>query len=249
MKLKGKTAIITGAASGIGKAIAFCFAQEGANVCIIDINKAAGEKVVKEIIKRGGTALTMQSDVRDSKRIKQIISNLIERFGSVDILVNNAGGPADFFGIKGVERTLFIDSKEDTWNLVLGVNLLGPMIVTHAVLGNMIERHKGKIINIGSVAGVNGLVKMVDYSAAKGGVIAMTRALAIELGEYNINVNCVSPGSIDTCRGGPPTYLRRLGQPDDVANLVLFLASEESGFITGQNYIIDGGRVLSTTCC
>ena len=122
------------------------------------------------------------------------------------------------------------------------------MIVTRAVLDNMVERKKGKIINIGSVAGVCGLVKMVDYSAAKGGVIAMTKALAIELGEYNINVNCVTPGSIDTCQGGPQTYLRRLGKPVDIANCVLFLASEESNFITGQNYIVDGGRVLSTTC-
>jgi NAD(P)-dependent dehydrogenase (short-subunit alcohol dehydrogenase family) len=132
--------------------------------------------------------------------------------------------------------------------MILDVNLLGPMILTHAVLGNMVEKRSGKIINIGSVAGVTGLVKMVDYSAAKGGIIAMTKALAIELGEYNINVNCVSPGSIKTCLGAPATYLKKTGYPEDIANVVCFLASEEAHFITGQNYIVDGGRVLSTTC-
>ncbi len=250
MKLKDKKAIITGAASGIGKTTALHLAQEGASVFIIDLNGPGAERTAEEIIKKGGTAVAMQSDVRDSSRIRQIVVSIIDHFGSVDILVNNAGGPASFFGIDGIENTLFVDSKESTWDLVLGVNLLGPMILTHAVLNNMIERKKGKIINIASVAGVNGLVKMVDYSAAKGGLIALTRALAIELGEYNINVNCVSPGSIETGQGSPPpiSYLRRLGKPCDVAKLVLFLASEESNFITGQNYIIDGGRVLSTAC-
>jgi len=248
MRFSNKTAIITGAARGIGRGIALRLAKEGANVAIIDLKGPAAEETADEIKKLGGTAVAKQSDVRDSARIKEITAELIDQFGSIDILVNNAGGPASFFGIKGLDNTPFIDSKQETWEMILDINLLGPMILIHAVLGNMIERRKGKIINIGSVAGVTGLVKMVDYSAAKGGIIAMTKALAIELGEYNINVNCVSPGSIKTCSGAPPTYLKRIGYPEDIANTVCFLASEEADFITGQNYIVDGGRVLSTTC-
>jgi NAD(P)-dependent dehydrogenase (short-subunit alcohol dehydrogenase family) len=248
MRFTGKTAIVTGAARGIGRGIALRLAKEGANLAIIDLRGPAAEETAGEIKKLGGTAVAKQSDVRDSARIKEIVAELIDQFGSIDILVNNAGGPASFFGIDGLDNTPFIDSKQETWELILDVNLLGPMILTHAVLGSMIEGRKGKIINIGSVAGVTGLVKMVDYSAAKGGIIAMTKALAIELGEYNINVNCVSPGSIKTCSGAPPTYLKRIGYPDDIANAVCFLASEEADFITGQNYIVDGGRVLSTTC-
>jgi NAD(P)-dependent dehydrogenase (short-subunit alcohol dehydrogenase family) len=142
----------------------------------------------------------------------------------------------------------FADSNEAIWRRVLEVNLLGTMIVTHAVLQIMMQKKRGKIINIGSVAGVNGIATMVDYSASKGGMIAFTHALAIELGEYQINVNCVSPGSIDVGRGGPQTYLRRVGKPDEVASLVCFLSGDESDFITGQNFIIDGGRVLSMKC-
>jgi NAD(P)-dependent dehydrogenase (short-subunit alcohol dehydrogenase family) len=248
MRLAGKTAIITGAAGGIGRATAIRLAREGANVVIIDLNEADATKTAETIIEAGGSAMAAQSDVRDSARIKQIVAEVIRRFGGVDILVNNAGGPADWIGGGVIKRTLFVDATEEAWNLVLSVNLLGPMIVIRAVLDSMIEKHKGKIINIGSVAGVNGLRTMVDYSAAKGGIIAMTKALAIELGEYNINVNCISPGSIDTQKGAPQTYLKRAGQPEEVANLILFLASDESDFITGQNYIIDGGRTLSMKC-
>jgi NAD(P)-dependent dehydrogenase (short-subunit alcohol dehydrogenase family) len=248
MRFKDKTAIVTGAARGIGKGIAMRLAQDGANVVIIDLKGPSAEKTAEEIKKLGGKAVARESDVRDSSRIKEIVKDVIDKSGSIDILVNNAGGPASFFGIDGLKNTTFIDSKQETWEMILDVNLLGPMIITHAVLGNMVERRRGKIINIGSVAGVNGLVKMVDYSAAKGGIIAMTKALAIELGPYNINVNCVSPGSIKTCLGAPPTYLKRIGYPEDIANVVCFLASEEADFITGQNYIVDGGRVLSTTC-
>jgi 3-oxoacyl-[acyl-carrier protein] reductase len=128
------------------------------------------------------------------------------------------------------------------------VNLVGTMLATRAVLDDMVARRSGKIVSIASVTGVNGLPNMVDYSAAKGGVIAFTRALAQELAQYGINVNSVSPGSIDAGRGGPMTFLGRVGHPEEVANLVAFLASDEAAFITGQNYIIDGGRTLSMKC-
>jgi NAD(P)-dependent dehydrogenase (short-subunit alcohol dehydrogenase family) len=207
MRLENKTAVITGAAGGIGRAAAVRMAAEGANVALIDLDEAGANQVADTIRKAGGTAIVAQSDVRDGARIRGIVSDLQKRFGTVDILVNNAGGPADWIGGGKHERSLFVDATEEAWNLVLSVNLLGPMIVTRAVLDSMIEKRCGKIINLASVAGVNGIAKMVDYSAAKGGVIAMTRALAIELGGYNINVNSISPGSIDTLKGAPPTYL------------------------------------------
>ena len=245
MRFTGKIILITGAAQGIGKAAACRMAREGAHVVIADLDGTEAEKTADEIIRSGHSAVACQADVRDSMRIQQIVAETVRRSGDIDILVNNAGGPALWSG-KG---SLFIDSEAETWRRILDINLLGTMIVTHAVLQGMIRKHKGKIVNVGSVAGVNGLVGMADYSAAKGGVIALTRALAIELGAYCINVNCVSPGSIETRHGpSPETFLKRTGLPEEAADLIAFLASEESNFITGQNYIIDGGRCLSTKC-
>lgn len=246
MKLHNKTAIVTGGGSGIGKATAVRMAREGANVVIIDINENTAAQTVDEITQQGGTALAAQADIRDSARINEIVADVIKRFGGVDILVNNAGGPAGFF--PGMKSTRFIDSTQDVWKMVIDINLMGTLIVTRAVLDSMVAKRKGKIVNVASVTGVNGLFNMADYSAAKGGVIAFTRALAVELAEYHINVNCISPGSVDTPRGGPPTFLGRLGKTEEFANLIFFLASDESDFITGQNHIIDGGRVLSTKC-
>lgn len=242
MTLADKTAIVTGAGAGIGKAAAILLADNGANAAIIDIDGENAAQTAEEIQKSGGSAAAFQSDIRDSAKVNRIVAEIIIRYGGVDILVNNAG----YYG--GANYQPFIDSTEEDWKRILDINLLGTMIMTHAVLSHMMEKRKGKIINTASVAGVNGLRNMVDYSASKGGVIAMTRALAIEAGEYNINVNCVSPGSIDTRGGSPPTFLGRVGQPVEVANLILFLASDASDFITGQNHIIDGGRVLSTKC-
>lgn len=246
MRLENKTAIVTGAGAGIGKATAVRLAREGANVVIIDMNETTAAATAREIVAGGGAATAAQCDIRDGASIRRIVDDAVFRYGGLDILVNNAGGPANYY--QGMKCTRFIDSTEEVWRMVVDINLIGTMIVTRAVLDGMIERQKGKIVNVGSVAGVNGLPNMVDYSAAKGGVIALTRALAIELGEYNINVNCVSPGSIDSRGGGPPTYLKRVGKPHEVANLIAFLASDESDFITGQNFVIDGGRVLSTKC-
>jgi len=246
MRFAGKTALVTGAAGGIGRAIATALAREGANVVVMDVREQGADEVAQAITESGGTAWAAAADIRDSARVREAVAEATDRLGAIDILVNNAGGPADWIGGGEVKRTRFADATEETWRLVLDVNLLGPMIVTQAVVGGMIARRRGKIVSIASVAGVNGLPEMVDYSAAKGGVIAMTKALAIELGEHNIQVNCVSPGSIATHGGGPPTLLRRVGQPEEVACLVLFLASEAADFITGQNYVIDGGRTLST---
>jgi NAD(P)-dependent dehydrogenase (short-subunit alcohol dehydrogenase family) len=172
---------------------------------------------------------------------------MLAKTGSLNILVNNAGiWGTHIWGNFTEKWPEFKDSDEETWDLIIGVNLKGTMICAKAVINQMITQKHGKIINLGSVAGVNGLPKMVDYSASKGGIISFTKALAVETGQYNIQVNCVSPGSIDTHNGGPQTLLGRVGTPEETAELILFLASGKSDFITGQNYIIDGGRTLST---
>jgi NAD(P)-dependent dehydrogenase (short-subunit alcohol dehydrogenase family) len=161
----------------------------------------------------------------------------------VDILVNNAGGGAALLG----KTSAFRDMSEEVWKWVLDLNLHGTMICTQAVLSHMIERGYGKIINFGSIAGVGGLPDWTAYAAAKGAIIAFTKSLATEVGEYGLNVNCISPGAIlaeprrDWSRG---TWLRRGGEPEEVAALASFLASDEAAYITGANHLIDGGRTL-----
>jgi NAD(P)-dependent dehydrogenase (short-subunit alcohol dehydrogenase family) len=248
MKLNGKTAVVTGAGGGIGRAIARRLAAEGASVALVDVNEATATAVAAEIEGAGGTAGAWQADIRDSARLAEVAAEVTERYGPIGILVNNAGGPADWLGYASAGRTSFLEATEEAWRLVLDVNLLGPMLVTRAVLDGMVAQRAGRIVSIASVAGVTGLPNMVDYSAAKGGVIAFTRALCLELAQYGITVNCVSPGSVDAGRGAPMSFLGRVGTPEEVANLVLFLVSDEADFITGQNYIIDGGRTLSTKC-
>lgn len=247
MALDKKIAVVTGAAAGIGRAIALRLAREGAFVAGIDSNEKGVSDIAQEIMGLGSQACAYQADIRDSDCIRTITENIQNKYGYINILVNNAG-IYHHLEDGSKMRMKFADSNVAIWRRVLEVNLLGTMIVTHAVLPGMMHMKGGKIINIGSVAGVNGLATMVDYSASKGGMIAFTHALAIELGEYQINVNCVSPGSIDVGRGGPQTFLGRVGRPEEVANLVCFLAGDESDFITGQNFIIDGGRILSMKC-
>jgi NAD(P)-dependent dehydrogenase (short-subunit alcohol dehydrogenase family) len=168
----------------------------------------------------------------------------LEQFETIDILVNCAGGFAGAIN----RYSHFVDSDEEVWNWVFDVNLKGTLICTKAVIHHMIERGSGKIVNVGSIAGVVGIKKMADYSAAKGGIIAFTKALAMEVGTSGVNVNCVSPGLTERTPGSSHpsngTYLGRSGNPEEIANLIAFLASDEADFITGQNYIIDGGRWL-----
>jgi NAD(P)-dependent dehydrogenase (short-subunit alcohol dehydrogenase family) len=240
--LEGKVAVITGAGGGIGKATAMLFAEEGAKVTIIDVNEEGLRTTQKEIEASGGSALSFRADIRDAKLIVEIVEKTIVTFHGLDILANVAG----IWGHHTGKWTEFIDSDEETWDQILQVNLKGTFICTHAVLRHMAKQGRGKIINLGSVAGVSGLPKMVDYSASKGAIISFTKALAIEVGKYNIQVNCVSPGSIHTHGNDPPTLLGRAGTPEEAAQLILFLASGNADFITGQNYIIDGGRTLST---
>ncbi|RRJ94601.1 SDR family oxidoreductase [Opitutaceae bacterium TAV4] len=243
MKLKDNVAIVTGAGGGgIGRAIAHRLAAEGATVIVTDINADNAQAVADAINNTGGTALAIKADVTKSREVGDMVRATLDRFGRIDILVNNAGGSAGL--LKKLSH--FKDTTEDIWKWVLDLNLNGTLICIHSVITHMVERRRGKIINIASIAAEVGILNRVDYSAAKGAIISLTRALAMEVGPHNINVNCVSPGAIATRNSNlaTGTWLGREGQPAEVASLVAFLASEEAAYITGQNHIIDGGRVL-----
>ena len=245
MRFTAKTALVTGAGKNIGRAIALAFAREGANVIVCDINCENAEKVVSEIKAAGGNAIAGVCDVSKKDEVFAVAEEAKKAFGSVDILVNNAGGSAALFG----KLSYFEDADTDTLDRVIDINLRGTMLCTKAVLPGMLEKKAGRIINMASIAGVCGITERVDYSAAKGGIIAFTKALAMELGPKNITVNAVSPGAI--ARDG---YVQKnmtfmgedghAGKPEDIASMVLYLASDEARFVTGQNFIVDGGRTL-----
>ena len=175
-----------------------------------------------------------------------MVQTVLDECGNIDILVNNAGGSA-----RG-ECSLFHQSKDQVVQRILEINLMGPIYCIRAVVEHMVQKQAGKIINLGSIVGVQGLPKCADYSAAKGGIIAFTKSLAMELGEFGINVNCVSPGLVprpdqDAEAMRSTNYLNAICSPDDVANVVRFLATDEAKFVTGQNYVVDGGRSLGLT--
>ena len=241
--LKNKTVMVTGAGKNIGREIALTFAREGANVIVCDVNGENAGNTAAEIEAMGVGAMAAVCDVRDREKINGFVAQAVERFGSVDILVNNAGGSAGLLG----KLTDFVDAEPETIDFVLDVNIKGSFNCAHAVLPSMIEKRWGKIINISSIAAVCGLKKRVDYAAAKAAMIGMARALTLEVGQYNICVNCVSPGAIarDGNTHGNMTHLGedgRMGDPKDIADTVLFLAKQD--YITGENIVVDGGRTL-----
>lgn len=246
MKLKGKVALVTGSAQGIGKAIATCLAKNAADIIICDVNLEAAENTAKELQSLGVNTMALKVDVTKSEEVDQMFNKIIDKFKKIDILVNNAGITRD---------NLLLRMKENDWDLVLSVNLKGAFLVTKAASKFMIKQHGGKIVNIASIIGIMGNSGQVNYAASKGGIIALTKSVAKELASRNICVNAIAPGFIQTNMTAKlpekvqeamlaEIPLKRFGKPEDVAQTCLFLVSEESSYITGQTIVIDGGMVM-----
>jgi 3-oxoacyl-[acyl-carrier protein] reductase len=246
-QLSGRNAIVTGGAKGIGRAIAFKLAQEGANVAVVDIDSRGAEQVASELKNSKIKAIAIRADVTKMDEAQLMTQTVLEEFGRVDILVNNAGGSA-----RG-KASMFCDSVESTWDYVFNLNLKSTFNCTRSIINHMQQMQFGKIVNISSIAGLVGMTLWVDYSTAKAGIIGFTRALAKEVAPYGINVNAVAPGS--TAAGGvlelekdkfdiskleKLSGLGRLAKPEEIAAMVAFLTTEDANFITGQVFPVCG---------
>lgn len=243
-KLVDKIAIVTGAAQGIGKAIALNLAKEGAKICLWDINLEEAEKTNEEIHQLSNVeTLVSKVDITNYSEVEENVKKVLDKFFRIDILVNNAGIARD---------NLILRMSEEEWNQVLDVNLKGVFNCIKVASRTMIKQHYGKIVNIASVVGLIGNIGQANYAASKGGVIALTKTCAREFASRGINVNAIAPGFIKTVMTEKldekikqnllnQIPLGRLGEPEEVAKLVLFLVSEEANYITGQVISIDGG--------
>ena len=258
MRLEKKTAIVTGAGRGIGRAIALALAKEGVNVIASDINLKEAKQVAKEIEDLGNASLAVETDVTSKNDVDDLISKTIEKFGTLDIIVSNAG-------ISSMENV--IDMTEEKWDYNMDVNLKGTFLITQAAAKHMITQQKGKIICTASMAGKGGVATQAHYNASKHGVVAYVKSLAQELAPFGITVNSICPGSIKTSMqdrevqwtseirgaGATPESIReemanftplgRIGLPEDVAKVVVFLASDDAAFMTGQAINVTGGQI------
>ncbi len=246
--LKNKVAIVTGARQGMGRADALILAKAGAKVLVSDISKEDCEKVVEEIKKQGGEAIAVKCDVSKKKEVDDMVKQAIDKWGKIDILINNAGI---------CQFKSFLEMTEEEWDKTLDINLKGYFLCAQACAKEMAKQKSGVIVNIASIAmgqqGV-GMPGIVHYCASKGGIAAMTEALAVELGAFNIRVNAIAPGVIDTPMVGGAGLdqkaiegmltrvpLRRMGKAEEIASPVLFLASDDSSYMTGATIVVDGG--------
>ncbi|MBU1125114.1 MAG: 3-oxoacyl-[acyl-carrier-protein] reductase [Candidatus Omnitrophica bacterium] len=247
MRLKDKVAVVTGGARGIGKAICLAFAREGADIVVGDINLAVAQETASEIQTTGRRSLALEMDVTDFSKVEEAVNKILDKFTKVDILVNNAGITKD---------NLLLRMGQSEWDAVLNVNLKGTFHCIKAVSRPMIKQRSGRIISVASIIGIIGNPGQANYSASKAGIIALTKTAAKELASRNINVNAVAPGFIQTemtvklpeelkekMKEAIP--LAKFGTPEDVAAVCLFLASEDSGYVTGQTIVVDGGMVMA----
>ncbi|HWI84476.1 SDR family NAD(P)-dependent oxidoreductase [Ramlibacter sp.] len=247
MKLEQRTALVTGAASGIGRATAQAFAQAGARVLLADIDEARGAQAAGELRAAGHGAEFLPVDLTSAASVDALATRVMERFGVPDVIVNGAG-----WG----QTHPFWEGTPELWDRVIALNFVGPMRLTKALLPAMIERRGGRIVNVASDAGRVGSLGETVYSGAKGGLIAFTKALAREVARYQINVNCVCPGPTDTpLMAAVPDKVkdaltkaipfRRLGRPEEVADAILFFASDRAGYVTGQVLSVSGGLTMA----
>ena len=246
MNLKNRLAIVTGGGQGIGKEICLELVRSKAKVIIFDVNEESFNKTVEEIRAIEGEILAFKVDVTKYEEVKKAVSYVIDKYKGIDILVNNAGIARD---------SLLLRMKKENWHKVLDVNLTGVFNCLKAVIRCMMKQRYGRIVNISSIIGLRGNIGQANYSAAKAGIIGLTKSAARELGRYGISVNAVAPGFIDTAmtreldkeivdKITSQIPLLRIGKPEEVASLVTYLASEEAGYITGEVIRIDGGMAM-----
>lgn len=246
MRFENKVSLVTGAAQGIGKAIALRLAEEGSDIVLVDVNKEKCEEVSKEVQSKDRKSWVYKIDVSDFKQVEDLFNSEIEKWGSIDILVNNAGITRD---------NLLLRMKEEEWDDVIKINLKGVFNFCKAAGRFMMKQRAGVIINISSIIGIMGNAGQVNYSASKAGIIGLTKSLAKELASRNIRVNAIAPGFIETAMTKALSEdtrklmvdaipLKRIGTPEEVAKLVLFLACDESSYTTGQVINADGGMVM-----
>jgi NAD(P)-dependent dehydrogenase (short-subunit alcohol dehydrogenase family) len=248
-KLDGRVALITGGGSGVGRAVALLFSREGARVTVVDLNRNGGETTVKMIKEVGGEALFAEADISRSSQVEKAVKTSILHYGKLDVLVNNAG--IDVGGS-------VIELTEEAWDKVIDVNLKGVFLCSKYALAEMLKVGGGAVINIASVLGLVGSNGEAAYCASKGGIVALTKAMAIDLAKHNVRVNCICPGSVLTpmfekfmastgdyegalARNAEKIPLGRAARPEEIARLALFLASDESSYATGSILTIDGG--------
>ena len=245
--LNGKIAIVTGASQGIGETIAVEMAKSGANVFCLARNKNALDSTINKIISNGDKASAYSCDISDNEQFNNIVTDIFKEYGSIDILVNNAGITND---------TLLMRMSDDQWDSVLNINLKGSFTCTRSVIKYMMKKKSGRIINITSIVGLTGNAGQANYAASKAGLIGMTKSIAKEVASRGITANCVAPGWIETALTEQlsddvknkflsqiPTG--KIGYPKDIANTVIFLASKEAEYITGQTITVDGGRIIN----
>ena len=251
MRLEGKTAIITGAGSGQGRASALLFAEQGANVVIAEWNEEAGKKVEKEINDAGNKAMFFKTDISNEENVQQLVSAVQDKYGSIDILFNNAG--IGFSSRSKYTMSSILETLLDDWNSILGINLNGTFLMSKYAIPVMIEQGKGSVINNSSLNGIIGVTGADAYTASKGGVVALTRVMAADYGKHNIRVNCICPGAINTpmisevldvpeiAKNYETGPLGRVGEPEEIAGAALFLASDDASYVTGVILPVDGG--------
>lgn len=253
MQLDGKVAIITGGASGIGRATALLFAREGAAVAIADVNQSAGRQVADEIVQAGGRAFFETADVTSATDCRRLVGRTMEQFGRIDVLFNNAGV---------IRRATVRELSEEEWDRIMAVNVKSVYLLSREVIPHMEEQGSGSIINTSSGWGIAGGAKAAVYCASKGALVLLTKAMAIDHGPH-IRVNCICPGDTDTrmlraeatqlgedadrfLTDAAKRPLGRVGSPEEIAQAVLYLASDASSFVTGATLVVDGGGLAGT---